>query len=876
MKNSFKNIFTAAVLCTSAFFVSCEMGIPYPEQDSPFSTVNNIRSLMQRADVEKMMFMGGSALYSPKDSNANQIAKDVIIATRIGKVEKLALGNGNYSYRNSKKEFELGYIAIDSVSKAELSFSYYKFNSASTTASPAGSFSLLEGEKADLNGDGTADIQFRKPDAGRRGYKTNMWLSFLCDVDEGDTATMFSIIPIQYQRSAYPNGLLGINTEGQYVISKYEMGSSNRSVVSNIAYGDYVMDSQSNEIARYVGEQRNGGRSAARVIGDSELKTVEQISADATPENFEYKPQEFAGEFDIVKLLSMLPSSLVTENYSGRTVTENTAYLNRIIRSPSFISEFVAANPGEVAEEINSQLAQGPVSNEVERVIFNRVALSLMYPEDCPAVNLASESLSSVFPWFYIDFGDVLEQSSADESDVSSRSVSKSEMWKTKLEQDYNSKFNSYKEEARKKHSSEVGKKTNDYIESEIQRDAIEIYFSTLTNFNIAPVLAAASGQQWLRDIIKSAKGGLSLGIAGGISFANANPSFDIKLGVLIKAELENSIAITIESTSLFASTAPKTLPVKEAQKRINADLDKKNEQYAKIGREEWQDDEYDEEATKKYLEMLNTIDYPKDAAGNNAPFDALTNIQKGDYTNAIRPTKDSKGFHKVITPIKTIPFAIAFDGQFDILLKVQAVVEANNVTLGFVTMFLIECKAGIDWGFRDYYFGKKYLPKVTTFWAEPYAAANCNREFAGFAGINTIDKTQAVINGGIKATFCPVIEFRAGVGIGYDILGSGSIDITVGGAVDLWAPLTLYMGFGLRWGDWTPLVVREASLDVGIGVHGDVQFCLKPPLMAARRWNYDIPGLKNEAVWQIFKLRMENNDVVKSEGVKTKKEWVW
>ena len=78
---------------------------------------------------------------------------------------------------------------------------------------------------------------------------------------------------MQYERSAYPNGLLGINTMGQYIINKYDVGTNSRSVVSNISYGDYVLDTEANTLLRYVGENRSS-RSAARALGDSELEGV--------------------------------------------------------------------------------------------------------------------------------------------------------------------------------------------------------------------------------------------------------------------------------------------------------------------------------------------------------------------------------------------------------------------------------------------------------------------------------------------------------------------------------------------------------------------------------------------------------------------------
>ena len=100
-------------------------------------------------------------------------------------------------------------------------------------------------------------------------------------------------------------------------------------------------------------------------------------------------------------------------------------------------------------------------------------------------------------------------------------------------------------------------------------------------------------------------------------------------------------------------------------------------------------------------------------------------------------------------------------------------------------------------------------------------------------------------------------------------VLGA-SADVTVGAGVDLFAPLTGYVGLA-RKANGDHLVVTETSMDAGIGIHGDVQFCLDPPLLSTKRWKYDIPGLKTEYVWQIFRLRSENLEWVKKEGPKKK-----
>ena len=848
MKKLLSNtIKTIVMLGMGTVFFSCSMMHESFETESS-SSVNSVRSIMNRADSEKMLYMGGSVLYSPRDSNANQLMEGVVVATRIGKVEKIDLGGGLYSYKNSKTDYELGFISVDSISKDEISFSYYKFPSReSNSYVSAGSFVLSEGESADLNGDGVADVSYTKPAPGRKGYKSNMWLNFICDVEAGDSAAMFSIVPMQYERSAYPNGLLGINTMGQYIINKYDVGTNSRSVVSNISYGDYVLDTEANTLLRYVGENRSS-RSAARALGDSELEGVEQISTDSKPEDFEFKAAEFTVDFDVNQLLAEMPSSIVKENYSGRSIADAVAYLNTLIRERDFLEKLTEGKSGEAAEEIRSQLASAPISSEIERVIFCRHALALMYPEYCPEVNLYSQTLSNILPWLYIDFGDILQEEEAREAGargVNSKSI------KTEKQASYDSAMKRYMTEAEEAHAEERKTKVADYVDYEVKRDAIEKYFSTLKSYNFAPLFANLLDKEWLDDIISGINANVSVGIAGGISFANYNPSIDFKIGLLVKFEIENRIAVSIASTSFFAESAPEKKNISELQEKFN---------------KKFPDGKFSEDDIKDYIDTMGKVDLKDELGLDSWAFGAAEHLQNVSEVTGIRPTKDAKSIHKAVNPIAQLPLVLTFDAQFDILFKVAAVAEFDNFTVGGIYMTVLDCKAGIDWGFRKK-IGK--LPILSSFWYDSYAACNRYSENAGFAGITSLNKDDLKIGCGVKFTISPVIEFRGGVGLGYSVLGA-SADVTVGAKIDFFAPLSSYVGYAMRF-DGMPVVILDMDMDAGFSYSGDVQFCLDPPIISTKRWNYDIPGLKDQCVWQIFKLRLENFEVVEKEGPKRK-----
>ena len=43
------------------------------------------------------------------------------------------------------------------------------------------------------------------------------------------------------------------------------------------------------------------------------------------------------------------------------------------------------------------------------------------------------------------------------------------------------------------------------------------------------------------------------------------------------------------------------------------------------------------------------------------------------------------------------------------------------------------------------------------------------------------------------------------------------------------------------------PVIILDMDMDAGFSYSGDVQFCLDPPILSKKYWNYDIPGLKDQ-----------------------------
>ena len=829
----------------------CSMIVDTNNIDSAASSIKTVDPLLNPDTFSTMMFMGGSALYSPKDSNANQLAKGVVIATRIGKVLRINTGSGNYAYRNSRSDFEYGYIKINNVSKDSISFDYYSFDRNSYKAVLQGNFTVAAGQFVDLTGDGRNDISYTRPAPGRKGIKNNMWLNFLCDADEGN-ASMFSIIPAQYSRSAYPNGLLGINTNGQFIISKYDVGTSNRATVSLISPGDYVFDMEQNTIGVYVGEARNGRN--AREISEDEFETVNPVGENSKPEDFEYKPNEFIEEFDVKELLGLMPKSIITEDYTSKTITENVAYLNRLIRDPFFINKLVEANPGDIANEINAQLSTG-ISGDIERVIFNRHSISLFYPENAPDVNIMASTLAGALPWLEVNINQTDYENNS--SRAASNAGSKSDDIRNQMEKEYEANLAKYKEEVKAKYASET-ELADDYRDYIIERDACEKYFSeNLVSINICSFLALASkiAAPAIKDIVKNSNSELKIGVGGRFSFAKGNPDITIFQGVLMKFDLENNLSFTLPSGSFFSRDEPEKYTAAQTKEKLLAKYP--GSSISDADAEEWN-------------RMMSSKEIMSEQGLDNIFFmwkDGFNAVQ-GD-TN-IRPTKDALSYHKFVQPVKTIPAGFTFDIQFDLLYSIKLVVEFNGLFAGGYFMEIDEYRFGVDWGFRDWFtvFGKTISPKVWSFYVEPFGASIVKHESKFFAGYTKKDHKDAYVGGGINIIITPVLELRFGVGIGAS-LAVASADFSIGAWVNFAVPCCFELAFGIHPETKAFSRISDVQILFQISKGVDLQLCVDPPIMDKKYFKYPLPFGGKTYPYQICHLRRVGDNIVIAEGVK-------
>ncbi|GHT48437.1 hypothetical protein FACS1894102_1460 [Spirochaetia bacterium] len=172
-------------------------------------------------DLKTRPYMSGSVLYiSPVTGNHNlgHLQNGKLIAVRLGRVT--ATGG---SYKHSDNDNTVyAIMQIVNVSDDAIKFYFGHYGESGKYTRPAEEFNIANGESADLNGDGFADISYGEAPYNRPGMSrdTTRYLTFK-NSKEKRVTSMFSVLPEQYG-GTYPNGLIGINDNGSFIAYAYK------------------------------------------------------------------------------------------------------------------------------------------------------------------------------------------------------------------------------------------------------------------------------------------------------------------------------------------------------------------------------------------------------------------------------------------------------------------------------------------------------------------------------------------------------------------------------------------------------------------------------------------------------------------------------
>ena len=206
----------------SFFMLVCFAFINCSFQNDSFSKQMLIKDISENTDYANIItqgFMGGAVIYNESNVSLGQLDKGVVVAVRLCKAESKMVDGGKEVFWQINETAEYGLLKIDDIDREFISFSFKLYNQKGICFSNTKHY-LKIGESVDLNGDSIADIEYVLPIIKRSGYEKATYLNFISS-QHTKTIAMYAVIKEQYPGESYPNGIIGVNNNGRFIIQKY-------------------------------------------------------------------------------------------------------------------------------------------------------------------------------------------------------------------------------------------------------------------------------------------------------------------------------------------------------------------------------------------------------------------------------------------------------------------------------------------------------------------------------------------------------------------------------------------------------------------------------------------------------------------------------
>jgi hypothetical protein len=325
--------------------------------------------------ISRQAFMGGSVLYNPDQPSSGQPVEGAHVAVRLGRVTAEYQGDIPV-FNDIEEDARYGYITVNSIDKAHIAFTYTEYSADGGTPR-ASAFALPLNGELDINGDGVNDVAYTRPLRKRLGFEEAVYLTFISSQEELRTA-MFAALPEQYSRGVYPSGLMGINPDDKWLVSKYEGSTATRAAARGISKGDYVLDAQLGKYQRFVGS--GAPYRSARSISDSDLETAQTAEAGS----FYFSEAEFQGAYSAEALFNALPAGITSLFAVGLEGMEADFIrrLNELLEHTDLVTAIIVEMEPETPQaELDSLLSQAKSIAKDELVKLNRLSLEELYAE---------------------------------------------------------------------------------------------------------------------------------------------------------------------------------------------------------------------------------------------------------------------------------------------------------------------------------------------------------------------------------------------------------------------------------------------------------------------------------------------------------------
>lgn len=333
--------------------------------------------------------MSGSIYYDPQYPNNCPVVYGARIAFRLGRVAESTIENNITTYRDVQKDAEYGYLTITSVDAQSLAFEYVLYDLEGNTIR-SGDCTLRLNENADLNGDDAPDISWTLPSIIRPGLEQAVYLNFISSKTSLQTS-MFSLIPEQYSRGLYPNGIIGINPNGKFIATKYSSSNGSRSITQGLLSGDFILDTINGQYFRVVG---SGTRAMARSLTDSELEPLE-----SSPPSYFFQEVDFSSGLSAINLLKAITNAVIGQESFNMDDVLAISTLNSLLERTDLIQALSSAQAIPPSQDELSTLGETIAALQSDELIrLNRLFLETCYPNLCPKISFIDDALMEVLP----------------------------------------------------------------------------------------------------------------------------------------------------------------------------------------------------------------------------------------------------------------------------------------------------------------------------------------------------------------------------------------------------------------------------------------------------------------------------------------------
>ena len=378
-----KKLILCQVFCLNILLLGCSF------QNDSFRKSSAVKNIVDNVDYNMLVtqgYMGGSLIYNEKNLNLGQLDNNISVAIRLCKLISKDVGDGRFVYKEQDNSYSYGLLYIKNIDNNSLIFSVKSYSTQGSEYTEK-EYTLYENEVIDINEDGIYDLEYKKPLFERKGYENCRYLNFLSSREDLN-ATMYAVLVEQYPGNKYPNGIIGVNNDGRFIIQKYsDITNSKRNAVQGIYPGDYVVD---NLKGNYQSFRSNRYQRNARVVTDEDLQDFEEIISD---EDYYFTEADFAFT-DLTDFVNSLPNEI-----SDFIDANNIENLNKLLEYNQLVKIIDESQgsilPNENKDEIVAQLKD---LTTIQAVKFNRVFLEKNYPYTCPQRLTVSQAIPEILP----------------------------------------------------------------------------------------------------------------------------------------------------------------------------------------------------------------------------------------------------------------------------------------------------------------------------------------------------------------------------------------------------------------------------------------------------------------------------------------------